>query len=465
MSEQTVQTGRLQEELQWRRQLLENVSRLSAVGACALLVVFIVLGAYRVPIPAGPLITVAAIMTGGSIAAFILNRHGWLQPALILYMLGLTLVLFAGIHLMGGVTGPLMIVLLFLPLLAGQLGGIAVTRWVTGIVAAFWLIAAFLEAQGIVVPVQLTERTAFILHGVTFLIALGLFAVLVGLFVHRGQRGMMLAYERELALAESIRAAQAAVEAEREARTREAHTVAHLRQTIANYAEYLSRVAVGEYTARVDVGELDEAVEGDAELHDLGMYLNTTVDKLVASLSNAQEVQRRYAARAWHEMVEAGHVQPTFAYRQSQSLPEGEWLPEMLQAVERQTSVMQAQAAAVPLLINQQVVGVIGGLHPDGRPWTSEELALIEDVTGQLALTIESLRLLDETQRRAARERLVGAVTARLRETLDVETVLKTAADEFRRALQLERLIVRLGMPAETTDRQDEKGHENVDKN
>jgi hypothetical protein len=41
-------------------------------------------------------------------------------------------------------------------------------------------------------------------------------------------------------------------------------------------------------------------------------------------------------------------------------------------------------------------------------------------------------------------------VTGRIRETLDMQIVLRTAASEIRQALGLERLVVRLGTPDET---------------
>jgi hypothetical protein len=59
----------------------------------------------------------------------------------------------------------------------------------------------------------------------------------------------------------------------------------------------------------------------------------------------------------------------------------------------------------------------------------------MEVVTERLNVTLERARLHEETQRRAARERLTGEIATRLRETLDVETVLATAAQELRDAL------------------------------
>jgi GAF domain-containing protein len=46
-------------------------------------------------------------------------------------------------------------------------------------------------------------------------------------------------------------------------------------------------------------------------------------------------------------------------------------------------------------------------------------------------VALESARLYQDTQRRAAQERLVGEVTAHMRETLDIDTVLQIAAREL----------------------------------
>jgi GAF domain-containing protein len=107
---------------------------------------------------------------------------------------------------------------------------------------------------------------------------------------------------------------------------------------------------------------------------------------------------------------------------------------------------------------------VINGRKSGGSgQWTQEEIALMQTLAEQSALALESARLYQDTRRRAARERMVGEVTGRIRETLSVEAVLKTAVDEIRQALQLERLVVRLGAPGEDAVRRNEKGHQDVE--
>ncbi|HFD38916.1 MAG TPA: GAF domain-containing protein, partial [Anaerolineae bacterium] len=107
---------------------------------------------------------------------------------------------------------------------------------------------------------------------------------------------------------------------------------------------------------------------------------------------------------------------------------------------------------AVPIVVRDQVIGVIDARKPpDGGEWTEREAALLEMLVGQLGAALDSARLYEDTQRRAARDRLLSEVASRVRETLDIETVLRTAAVEIRRALELPEVVVRLAeQPPET---------------
>ena len=61
-----------------------------------------------------------------------------------------------------------------------------------------------------------------------------------------------------------------------------------------------------------------------------------------------------------------------------------------------------------------------------------------------MGLAAENLRLIEETERRAAFDRLISDVTARVRETLDIDTMLKTAAEEVRQAMNLPEVVIHL---------------------
>jgi GAF domain-containing protein len=80
-----------------------------------------------------------------------------------------------------------------------------------------------------------------------------------------------------------------------------------------------------------------------------------------------------------------------------------------------------------------------------------------------MALAAENLRLLDETQRRATRERLVSEITAKVRASMDVDTILQTAVRELGAALGTDRAFVQLSTGAQaqpTTPADEQLGNE-----
>ncbi len=207
--------------------------------------------------------------------------------------------------------------------------------------------------------------------------------------------------------------------------------------------------------------------------------LQIMADQVAIALENARLFAESQAAlettrRAYGELSRQGWMELLrtrqelgYRYAQASTAPtEGEWQPEMIQAVASGQSVVVNPVGvnspkglnsgagnstlAVPLKVRDQIIGVLD-LRRDtpGRPWTDEEKALAETLTEQLGTTLESARHYQDAQRRAAQERLVGQVTARMSETLDMETVLRTAIREMGEALGMAEVEVRMGTPTD----------------
>ncbi len=71
-------------------------------------------------------------------------------------------------------------------------------------------------------------------------------------------------------------------------------------------------------------------------------------------------------------------------------------------------------------------------------------LHLVEAVATQAALATENARLGQDAQQRAERERMLSQVATRMRETLDIDTILRTAVQEIRQVFDLDQAEVRL---------------------
>ena len=97
----------------------------------------------------------------------------------------------------------------------------------------------------------------------------------------------------------------------------------------------------------------------------------------------------------------------------------------------------------VPIQLRGQTLGILN-LQFQGMDIPPETLRLVEDAANRLALALENARLVAEAEQRADRERVISQVTTRMRETLDIDTILKTAVKEMRQSLALSEAEIRL---------------------
>ncbi len=175
--------------------------------------------------------------------------------------------------------------------------------------------------------------------------------------------------------------------------------------------------------------------------------------RLFRAAQEALEAERRaygeISQQAWVHLIRAQEVRPGYVSDESGVHSQTEIESSYARAAFRQGQSVPgsngAASMAIPIRVRDQVIGVIDAQKPDGfRGWTSDEIALLESLTDQLGVALDSARLYQDVQRRATRERLVGEVTTRIRESLDVEKVLQTAVDEIAGALGLAALDLRL---------------------
>jgi GAF domain-containing protein len=83
--------------------------------------------------------------------------------------------------------------------------------------------------------------------------------------------------------------------------------------------------------------------------------------------------------------------------------------------------------------------------------WTTEDRSYLSAISEQLGIALDGARLYGETQFTAARERTISEATTRMRETLDLDALLRTAAVELRQVLGLAEAEIRLG-PGPSSD-------------
>ncbi len=195
--------------------------------------------------------------------------------------------------------------------------------------------------------------------------------------------------------------------------------------------------------------------------------LQTVADQVANAVQNArlfQQLQESLAAeqraygelthQAWQELLQA-QSELGFLSDRHTTIPAGDlWRPEMQEALRIGKAVMgtDENTLALPIKVRGQVVGVIDGRKSDGAEWLAEEVELLTAIVEQLNLALEGAQLYRDTQRRAARERVVAEVSDRMQQTLDMETVLQTVVEEMQRVFSLAEAEVRLGVEWEVDE-------------
>lgn len=193
--------------------------------------------------------------------------------------------------------------------------------------------------------------------------------------------------------------------------------------------------------------------------------LRTIADQVAVAVDNARlftesqealEATRRAYGElthdAWFELLRS-HEDWGYEYSQRGiSSVQGEWAPEMLEALDRGETVTVHQddgvRLSIPIQIRDEVIGVLSFAKDQagsGSGWTKEERALLERTAEQMGLALESAQFFESTQQRAAREAAIRQATERMRRAVDVETILQNAVSDLAESLGVPVAYVHLG--------------------
>jgi len=103
------------------------------------------------------------------------------------------------------------------------------------------------------------------------------------------------------------------------------------------------------------------------------------------------------------------------------------------------------RAVTLPLFVRGHCVGALGVDNPlDDRSLDARDVELLRELADHTGLVLESIRAVGELAERERRAELLNAVNSRIRQSLDLQTILDAAVRELGTALQASRCFVRL---------------------
>ncbi|KAA0284621.1 MAG: GAF domain-containing protein, partial [Chloroflexi bacterium] len=92
----------------------------------------------------------------------------------------------------------------------------------------------------------------------------------------------------------------------------------------------------------------------------------------------------------------------------------------------------QPAQMAIPIILRGVQIGTLKLSASDpNRKWDAHEIAIAEATADRAALAIEAARLLQDAQKRAAKERTIGNISARIGNLVNIDNIVQTTMQEL----------------------------------
>lgn len=184
----------------------------------------------------------------------------------------------------------------------------------------------------------------------------------------------------------------------------------------------------------IGVLDIQSSEENPFGIEDL-FILQTMADQVALAIQNARLIEESQQAldqlqsftqksiqEAWQGYL--GKQNKGYAYRAGAISP----LDKSIDP----SNTLEEKDLIINIKLRGQNIGKISlKRNQKESQWTEKEQDFAEKIAAQIALAIENARLLEESQRRAAREQTLNELTTRLSRSLDLENLLQNAVIEL----------------------------------
>jgi GAF domain-containing protein len=187
------------------------------------------------------------------------------------------------------------------------------------------------------------------------------------------------------------------------------------------------------------IGILDvQSVEKDAFSDDDIAILSALGDQLAVAIDNtrlltetrralvtAEQTYQRYFSQAWSQFARRLDVE---GYRYH----DGRLIPLSEKAGGNQVEEINQSKLSIPLIVRGQNIGFLD-IQPtnEKRGWNPDEIAVLEAAAERAALALESARLLENAQRRAAREHTISNMANKISSVTNIDSILRSTVEEL----------------------------------
>lgn len=188
--------------------------------------------------------------------------------------------------------------------------------------------------------------------------------------------------------------------------------------------------------------------------------LQTLSDQIAIAIENARLLDETQAAIVQLEALTSLRTRQAWGQKLREKSRVFTYTPLGLRAEKLAQNVDEAISA--PIILRGQKIGNISIARKGDVVWSKLDRELIEEVASQVGLAVDNIRLLEEATERAKQEQTIGKLAARFSQSLDLDTLLQTAARELGQLPDVSEVSVFIGQETQQTAQSKQRPKRNV---
>jgi GAF domain-containing protein len=178
-----------------------------------------------------------------------------------------------------------------------------------------------------------------------------------------------------------------------------------------------------------------------------------TTRSMVQQLARIEQVQRSQTRDAWGRLIASGI--PAYIHIDSKGIEEHPLEKQGFTLIEEASEKVDTVVAssgrelAVPIIVRGEVVATIGARRAeDTEEWSADEIALMEAVAGQAALSLENARQRADEQRRVTELEVINRVSQAVSQMLRLDSLYRVMHSQVNQVFGETDLSIALYDPA-----------------
>jgi GAF domain-containing protein len=194
----------------------------------------------------------------------------------------------------------------------------------------------------------------------------------------------------------------------------------------------------------IGVLDLQSSKTQDFQHENIDVF-QSLADQIAVTIENARLLTESQLVISQLEIASSVEIRQNWQAKSASQKPIYHYSATGLRPIMQSSPVKGKNVLEIPLVLRGEKIGKISLQRKDEfQSWTTQEETVAAEVASQTALALENLRLVEHTRHRAEREQVIAGIANRIRETLDLDMVLRTSAREIQSTLMLEEAEIRL---------------------